>query len=209
MASAAQDTDEAADTGTWIFRGATILGGVGLALSYVLAWAEVVGLTRERGSGGERVAVGPDDVLRQQGFQDNAGATITGADIELFPVIVAALGVLVVVAAALRWRLVVQAISSLFGLIAVLIGVFFWSFVTSGDDQFIQVGSHEGPASSFEPAIGVWLVLLCGVVVLVFGIGGAIYDYQQSQPSTGSSQSWASTAPGEIDGGEGDRSDKQ
>jgi hypothetical protein len=188
MASASQEAGETADTGTWIFRGATILGGVGLVLSYVLAWAEVVGLTRERGSGGEQVAVGPESVLRQQGFQDNTGATMTGADIELFPVIVAVLGVLVVIAAALRWRLAVQAVTSFFGLLAVLIGVFFLSFINSDDAEFIQVGSHEGPAASFEPAIGVWIVLLCGVLLLVFGIGGAIYDRRQSQPSAESSR---------------------
>lgn len=180
MSETAQATDDGPEGAAWLFRSGAIAGGVCLVLSYVLAWAEVVGLTRERGTGPEQVAVGSEAVLRQQGFQDNTGATIAGTDVALFPAVVAALGILVVVVAALRWRLATQAIASFFGLLAVLIGVFFLQFLNGSGGEFIQVGTHEGPTASFEPGLGLWLVLLCGVSIIVFGVGGAVYDHRQA-----------------------------
>lgn len=179
------DTTDSTIAADSALRGGAMLGGAGLVVSYLLAWVDVVGLTRPRGSGPERVAVGSEAVLRQQGFRDNAGATIAGSDIAIVPAAVAVLGLIVILAAAVRWRLATQAITGFLGLLAGGLAVFFMTFLDGNDAEFIQVGDHEGPASSFEPAIGMWLVILCAVVILACSVAGAILQSRRAESPSG------------------------
>jgi len=166
------ETGESGVDSSAVLRGVAILGGLGMVASYVLAWVVVDGLTRPRGEGQGRVQVGPDGVLAQQGFRESSGF-IPGAEIALFPEIVAGMGLLVMLAAAIRWRLSTQAIVSFLGLMGAAIAVFFLTFLDGERSEIIQVGPREGPATAFEPGVGIWIVIASGLIIVAAGVGAA------------------------------------
>lgn len=159
-----------------VLRGAAILGGVGMVASYVLAWVAVDGLTRPRGEGQGRVQIGSDAVMAQQGFRESSGF-IPGAEIALFPEIVAGMGLLVILAAAISWRLSTQAIVSFLGLMGAAVAVFFLTFLDGERSEIIQVGPREGPATAFEPGTGIWIIVASGLVVVAAGVGAATREW--------------------------------
>jgi hypothetical protein len=138
--------DDGADERGWsalLLQLGAVAGGGLLAGSYAMPWVDVTGTTLSAGS----------------------PASISAQELELLPELVAALGLLVFILAALHWATRTQAVVLAVGMASTAATLYGWFFVNS-DASAVQLGGHSGPPSSFEPGVGL-VVALAGSVVLV------------------------------------------
>lgn len=125
-------------------------GGIGLVGSYALPWVAVTGET-----------------------VSGAGGSISGRELELVPEFAAALGILAVALAALRWQTWTQLLVLVAGLAATGVGLFGWFFLDS-DADLIRLGGRAGPPGSFDPGLGLTVTLVASLVLVAVGFVGAL-----------------------------------
>lgn len=147
----AQESTESDDSrALTILRAVAGVGGVGMAGSYLLTWVTVVGPESETIAAGDRA--------------------IAAGEIHLLPAVVAALGVIALVVVAARWTRPAHLLVLLLGILGLSVALTVRGFVTSGNPD-IRIGGARGPASAFEPAIGVTLALVGAALLVAAGLG--------------------------------------
>lgn len=131
-------------------RVGAIAGGTGLVGSYLLPWVAVTG----------EIVSGAD-------------GSISGQELELVPEFAAALGIVAVALAALRWRTWTQLLVLVAGLAGTGAGLFGWFFLDS-DADLIRLGGRAGPPGSFDPGLGLTLALVASLVLVAVGFVSAL-----------------------------------
>lgn len=125
---------------------AAVAGGAALVGSYVVPWIEVA-----------------------SGAFTTAGATtISAREVQLVPELVAVLGLLTVVLAAVRWTRNTQLVVLVAGLTGTGLALFVRFFLDS-DEEAIRVGEHVGPPAAFDPALGPTIALGASLLVVAAG----------------------------------------
>jgi hypothetical protein len=137
-----------------LLRVVAAIGGGGLSASYLLTWVTVVDA---------------------EGLSDR---TIAAREIYLFPEIVAALGVVALVVAVARWSRPAQLGVLLLGILGISVSIYMRGFLDSGE-TLIRVGGKEGPASAFEPAIGLTVALVAAALLVASGFGGFLSSFDR------------------------------
>jgi len=148
------DDDTADGQSLSLLRVIAAIGGGGLVASYFLTWVTVVD---------------------PEGLSDQ---TISASDIYLFPEAVAALGVVALVVAVLRWSRPAQLGVLLLGILGTSVSLYMRGFLDSGE-TLIEVGGATGPASAFEPAIGLTVALVAAALLIASGFGGFISSFDR------------------------------
>lgn len=123
-------------------------GGAGLAGSYALPWVEV---SQSGGDTSATVTGGTGD--------------ISAGELELLPELALAVGLLAVVAVAVRWTVGTQVMTVGLGLAGVGLTAYSWSFL-GADADLVAVGERVGPPAAFDPGLGL-VVAAAGSLVLV------------------------------------------
>jgi hypothetical protein len=159
-----------------IYRWLTVLSALAVAGSYLLPWSDIVGPTAPADARGEQLLValstGPES------------ASLSAYDIAVVPEVVVGFTLLSLIVAVLRWSLVGQILSGVLGLMAAGAVLFLWAFIDVDDPESrVELGAQTGPATSFEPGIGLWVALFASLAIVVWGFGGAARTYVHAKES--------------------------
>ena len=139
-------------------------GGAGLVVAYLLPWVEIVDV----------VAPAEHDQPGQDG--DTLGEPVTegalrGMDIAIFPELIAIVGLVVVGLSLFAWTRWTQLTVTFFGLAGTGVAMFMRETLRE-DEALIEVGNYVGFGSSFDPGIGLWIVLGLSALLIGTGFGG-------------------------------------
>lgn len=159
-----------------IYRWLTVLSALAVAGSYLLPWSDIVGPTAPSDATGEQLLValasGPES------------ASLSASEIAVVPEVVVGFTLLAALVAVLRWNLVGQILSGVLGLMAAGVVLFLWAFIDVDDPETrIELGAQTGPATSFEPGLGLWVALFASLAIVVWGFGGAARTYVHAKES--------------------------
>lgn len=124
-------------------QGGVTATGMGMVVTYLLPWVDIVGPTRA-------------------GIQSG---TITGRDLPILPEAIAFLGVGAFIVTILRWDLIGRVVVLMAGILATGLALYLFFFLRS-NEALITVGGYTGPPTSFEPAIGLFVALVFSVLLV-------------------------------------------
>lgn len=151
------ESDEQQAVAEAVLRGGVLCSSLFLLVSYLLPWVEITG---------QVAAVG-----------EVAGeSSISAAEIELIPELLAGIAVFVAVLALLRWTMITQSLIGVSGLIGSFFALYGWAGL-GVDDGPIEVANYAGPPESFDPAIGLWLAIAGSLLLVSCGFGAVVYEY--------------------------------
>jgi len=148
------EQDEDADSPSPL-RGVAAIAGAVLVGTYLLPWVELVADT----NAGE------------------AGDTVAASDIVVLPELVVALGLVTVAIALWRWDRPAHLAALLCGIVGTGLGLYVRSFLGSGD-TVLEVGSHQAPATAFEPALGPTVVLATSAMLVGVGFASFLGSFE-------------------------------
>jgi hypothetical protein len=152
-----EDSDEESFS---LLRVVAAIGGLGLVGSYFLTWVTIVDA---------------EAIVDAGGLSDR---TISASEIYLFPEVVAALGGIALVVAVIRWSRPAHLGVLLVGILGISASLAMRGFLDSGE-TLIEVGGEEGPASAFEPAIGVTVALVAAALLIASGFGAFLGSFDR------------------------------
>lgn len=164
-----------------VLRLAAMLAGSGLVAAYFLPWIDIVGHAWPATADGQTISVGSFTEGVEQG-------TIAASEISVFPELVALMGVVTVVASLLWWNRWVHLVVVASGITGTGIGLVMRESLNDRN-VIIRVGGYEGLAGAFEPAIGLWLALVCSVLLIGIGFGGFLNTLEEKESSDGTEAS--------------------
>lgn len=156
-----------------ILQLASILGGVGLMLTYVLPWVEIVDHVAPAEQADQPVH-DADELVDPV----NEGA-LTGFDIGIFPELMVLCGLVVVGLSLYRWERWTHLAVTFVGLAGTATALFTREFVRS--EGWIEIGSYVGFGSAFETAYGLWVLLLVSALLIGVGFGGFLNSFDAKE----------------------------
>lgn len=155
--------------GTDPFRAGAVLSSLVIFASYLLPWAQVDGPAEPIDGGGAVV-----------NLSNTLQASVSAAEISLFPELVVGVALAALAVAAFRWTIFLQFVVGVLGLAAAFVALVMWAVITTdSQSELVQVGNYAGLPSSFSPGIGLWLGIFGSLGLVVAGFASATRTYVQ------------------------------